>query len=130
MQKLSGKSSREDMCRLRSKFRQTGSRHAADSKLHHTIQFSILMVCAKYRKAGLYGSWEKCDRNFFVTTTPTPDDDDARRRKTTDSDPYMSPLLDAGRRHNYIFIKSALIRMFAGDISDFDKYFVTPLEFS
>jgi len=78
--KLSGKSSREDMCRLRtyfryqkySKFRQTGNGHVADSKLSYTIQFSILMLCAKYWEAGLCGSWEKCDRNYC--------DADARRR--------------------------------------------------
>ena len=39
-----------------SKFRQTGSGHAADSKLSYTIQFSILMLCVKYQKAGLCGS--------------------------------------------------------------------------
>jgi len=44
-----------------SKFRQTGSGHAADSKLSYTIQFSILMLCAKYKEAGLCGSWEKCN---------------------------------------------------------------------
>ena len=66
-----------------SKFRQTGSGHAADSKLSYMIQFSILMLCAKYQEAGLCGSWEKCDRNYFVTQTP-------------DSDPYMSPVRNAG----------------------------------
>ena len=50
-----------------SKSRQTGSRHAADSKLRHTIQFSILMLCAKYQKAGLCGSREKCDRYYLVS---------------------------------------------------------------
>ena len=35
------------------------------------------MLCAKYQEAGL------CDRNYFVTPTP-------------DSDPYMSPLRNAG----------------------------------
>ena len=49
-----------------SKSRQTGSGHAADSKLRYTIQFSILMLCAKYMKAGLCGSREKCDRNYLV----------------------------------------------------------------
>ena len=33
------------------------------------IEFSILMLCAKYQEAGLCGSREKCDA-----------DDDARRR--------------------------------------------------
>ena len=47
------------------KSRQTGSGHAADSKLRYRIQFSILMLCAKYQKAGLCGSREKCDRNFL-----------------------------------------------------------------
>ena len=59
------------MCRLRtyfrhqkySKFRQIGSRHAANSKLSYTIQLSILMLCAKYEEAGLCGSREKCDKN-------------------------------------------------------------------
>ena len=50
-------------------FRQTGSWQAADSKLSYTIQFSIQMLCAKYQKAGLHGSWEKCDRNFSVLGT-------------------------------------------------------------
>ena len=59
-------------CLLHSKSCQTGSGHAADSKMHYTIQFSILMLCAKYQEAGLCGSREKCD---------------------TDSDPYMSPPL-------------------------------------
>ena len=39
-----------------SKFRQTGSEHAADSKLSYTIQFSILKLCAIYQEAGLCGS--------------------------------------------------------------------------
>ena len=39
-----------------SKFHQTGSGHAADSKLSYTIQFSILMLCAKYQEAGMCGS--------------------------------------------------------------------------
>ena len=49
-----------------SKSRQTGSGHAADSKLHYTM-FSILMLCAKYQEAGLCGSREKCDRNYLVS---------------------------------------------------------------
>ena len=70
--KVSSKSSREDMCRLPTSFkysksRQTGSEHAADSKLRYTIQFSILMLCAKYQEAGLCASREKCDRNYFVS---------------------------------------------------------------
>ena len=44
-----------------SKFRQTGSENAADLKLCYTIQFSILMPCAKYQKGGMCGSWEKCE---------------------------------------------------------------------
>ena len=36
-------------------------------KLHYTIQFSILMLCAKYQEAGLCGSREKCDRNYLVS---------------------------------------------------------------
>ena len=67
-----------------SKWRQTESGHAADSKLRYTIQFSILMLFAKYQEeAGLCGSREKCYRIFLWR----------RRRKTTDSDPYMSPPL-------------------------------------
>ena len=50
-----------------SKSCQTGSGHAADSKLRYTIQFSILMLCAKYQEAGLCGSQEKCDRNYLVS---------------------------------------------------------------
>ena len=50
-----------------SKSRQTGSGHYADSKLRYTIQFSILMLCAKYQEAGLCGSREKCDRNYLVS---------------------------------------------------------------
>ena len=50
-----------------SKSRLTGSGHAADSKLCYTIQFSILMLCAKYQEAGLCGSREKCDRNYLVS---------------------------------------------------------------
>ena len=49
-----------------SKSRKTGSGQAADSKLRYTIQFSILMLCAKYQEAGLCGSREKCDRNYLV----------------------------------------------------------------
>ena len=67
-----------------SKSRQTGSGYATDSKLRYTIQFSILMICAKYQKAGLCGSQEKCDRNFLWR---------GRRCKTMDSEPYMSPPL-------------------------------------
>ena len=70
------------LCPQYSMSRKTGSGHAADSKMRYTIQFSILMLCAKYQEAGLCGSREKCDRNFVW-----------RRRKTTDSDPYMSPPL-------------------------------------
>ena len=36
-----------------SKFQQTGSGHAADSKLSYTIQFAILMLCAKYQETGI-----------------------------------------------------------------------------
>ena len=50
-----------------SKSHKTGSGHAADSKLRYTIQFSILMLCAKYQEAGLCGSREKCDRNYLVS---------------------------------------------------------------
>ena len=53
--------------------------------MRYAIQFSILMLCAKYQKAGLCGSREKCDRNFLWRRR--------RRHKTTDSDPYMSPPL-------------------------------------
>ena len=49
-----------------SKSRQTGSGHATDSKMRYTIQFSILMLCAKYHEAGLSCSREKCDRNYLV----------------------------------------------------------------
>ena len=55
--------------------------------MRYTIQFSILMLCAKYQEAGLCGSREKCDRIFLWRR---------RRRKTTQddrSDPYMSPPL-------------------------------------
>ena len=45
-----------------SKFRQTGSWQAAE--LSYMIEFSILMLCAKYQEAGLHGSWEKCDKLF------------------------------------------------------------------
>ena len=31
------------------------------------LQFSILMLCAKYQEAGLCGSQEKCDRNYLVS---------------------------------------------------------------
>ena len=50
-----------------SKSRKTGSGHSADSKMFYTIQFSILMLCAKNQKAGLCGSREKCDRNYLVS---------------------------------------------------------------
>ena len=49
------------------KSRKTGSGYAADSKLRYTIQFSILMLCAKYQEAGLCGSREKYDRNYLVS---------------------------------------------------------------
>ena len=78
------------LCPQYSKSRKTGSGHATDSKLRYTIQFSILMLCAKYQEAGLCGSWEKCDRNFLWRRRRR------RRRKTTQddrSDPYMSPTL-------------------------------------
>ena len=69
----SSKSSREDVSPgyffsfKYSKSRQTGSGHAADSKLRYTIQFSILMLCDKYQEAGLCGSRKKCDRNYLVS---------------------------------------------------------------
>ena len=53
------------LCPQYSKSRQTGSGHAADSKMHYTIQLSILMLCAKYQEAGLCGFREKCDRIFL-----------------------------------------------------------------
>ena len=76
----------EQICRCPqySKSRQSGSGHAADSKLCYTIQFSILMLFAKYKEAGLSGSREKCDRYFLWRW---------RRRKRTDIDQYMSPRL-------------------------------------
>ena len=44
------------------------NRHVADSKLRYTIQFSVLMLCAKSQEAGLCGSnVEKCDRNYLVS---------------------------------------------------------------
>ena len=49
-----------------SKSRQTGSGHAADSKMHNKIQVFILILCAKYQEAGLSGSREKSDRNYLV----------------------------------------------------------------
>ena len=73
VKELSSKSSREDVSPgyffsfKYSKSRQTGSGHAADSKLRYTIQFSILMLCDKYQEAGLSGIWEKCDRNYLVS---------------------------------------------------------------
>ena len=70
-------------CPQYSKSCQTGSGHASDSKMRYTIQFSILMLCANYQEAGLFGSQEKCDRNFLWR----------RRRKTTDTDSYMWPPL-------------------------------------
>ena len=69
-----------------SKSGQTGSEQAADSKLRYTIQFSILMLWAKYQKAGLCGSREKWDIIVLWRRR-------RRRCKTTDSDPYMSPPL-------------------------------------
>ena len=79
------------LCPQYLKSRQTGSGHVADSKMCYMIQFSILMLCAKYQEAGLCGSQEKCDRNFLW-----------RRRKTTDSDPYISlPLKRAGDTITY-----------------------------
>ena len=35
--------------------------------MRYTIQFSILMLCAKYQEAGLSGIREKCDRNYLVS---------------------------------------------------------------
>ena len=66
-----------------SKFRQTGSWQATYSKLSYTIQFSILMLCAKYQEAGMHGSWENMWHTFCVTPT-------------THSDPYMHVALNAG----------------------------------
>ena len=43
-----------------------------------------VMLCAKYQEAGLCGSWEKCDRNCFVTTMQ--DDGKLHRPKKMDSD--------------------------------------------
>ena len=68
-----------------SKSRQTGSRHAADSKLRYTKQFSILMLCAKYQEACLCGSRENVTE--FLCDA---DADDARRRIVI---PIMSPPL-------------------------------------
>ena len=80
MQTLRSKSSREDMCHLPtySKSRQTGSGHDAYSKLCYTIQFSILMFCAKYQEAGPCGSRKNVTESFCDA------DADARRRKTTE----------------------------------------------
>ena len=55
------------LCPQYSKSRKTWSGHAVDSKLRYTIQFSILMLCAKYQEAGLSGSQEKCERNYLVS---------------------------------------------------------------
>ena len=55
------------LCPQYSKSRKTGSGHAADSKMCYTIQFSILMLCAKYQEAGFCSSREKCDRNYLVS---------------------------------------------------------------
>ena len=49
------------------------------------------MLCAKYQEAGLCGSTEKCDRNFFCDA----DDDNARRQKWS---LYVASV-KAGRRH-------------------------------
>ena len=100
-----------------SKSHKTGSGHAADSKLRYTIQFSILMLCAKYQEAGLCGSREKIDRNYLVSIAYVHNIQSRikqevdmsqiqkcvtrycspywcwRRRKTTDSDPYIALLL-------------------------------------
>ena len=46
---------------------KTGSGHAADSKLCYTIQFSILVLCARYQEDVHSGSREKCDRNYLVS---------------------------------------------------------------
>ena len=35
--------------------------------MRYTIQFFILMLCAKYQEGGLCGSREKCDRNYLVS---------------------------------------------------------------
>ena len=55
------------LCPQYSKSHQTGSGHAANSKMRYTIQFSILMFCAKYQEAGLCGSRNKCDKNYLVS---------------------------------------------------------------
>ena len=72
------------ICPQYSKWRKTGSGHATDSKLCHTIQFSILMLCAKYQEAGLCG----CDADA---------DDDARWWIVIHI--YVASA-KAGRRHN------------------------------
>ena len=60
----------EDMCRLPTSFllniqsRQTGSGHAADSKMRYTIQFSILMLCAKYMEDSPRLIFVKGDKTF------------------------------------------------------------------
>ena len=54
------------------------------------------MLCAKYQETGLCGTWEKCDRNYFVTPTPV-------------SDPYMLPLRNAGdtiNSHSFFCLSS------------------------
>ena len=55
------------LCPQYSKSHKTGIGHATDSKLRYSIQFSILMLCAKYQEAGLSGIREKCDRNYLVS---------------------------------------------------------------
>ena len=52
---------------------QTGSGHAADSKLQYTVQFSILMLCAKYQASVVP---EKNVTEIFWDA----DTDNARRR--------------------------------------------------
>ena len=67
-----------------SKSRKTGSGHAADSKMHYTIQFSILILCAKYQEAGLCGSREKCDRNYLVSKFACVHDIESRLKQEVD----------------------------------------------
>ena len=83
---------------------QTGSGHAADSKLRETIKSSILMLCAKYQEAGLCGSPEKYDRNFFVTPSPTTQDDR--------SDLYMSPPLKQAGHTKISILKCVTVHWF------------------
>ena len=104
-QKLSSKSSREDMCRLPTSFLLNIQSRVKQEVDKPQIQNCVTRYSSPYwcsvpniRKLAFVVP-EKKWQNFFVTPTPTTQDD-ARRQKWSLYVAYAK----AGRQHNYIHV--------------------------